>query len=83
MIPLDSLPGWLERIAALLPLSPLVEITRTAYLGRDFTHGGDHARLGFLGVWAACGPALVILLAWIAAGFLLARRFFRWEPRRS
>ena len=26
---------------------------------------------------------LFVLLAWIAAGFLMARRFFRWEPRRS
>ena len=83
MVPLDSLPDWVERIAAVLPLSPLVEIARTAYLGRDFTHGGDHAELGFFGVWTACGPALVVLLAWIAAGLLLARRYFRWEPRRS
>jgi len=83
MIPLDSLPDWVERIAATLPLSPLVEISRTAYLGRDFTHGGDQGQLSFLGSWAACGPALAVLLAWIAAGFLLARRYFRWEPRRS
>jgi ABC-2 type transport system permease protein len=83
MVPLDSLPDWLERIAAILPLSPLVEIVRTAYLGRDFTFGGDQAQLGFFGVWTACGPALVVLLAWIAVGFLMARRFFRWEPRRS
>jgi ABC-2 type transport system permease protein len=83
MVPLDPLPDWVERIAAALPLSPLVEISRTAYLGRDFTYGGDQAQLSFLGVWAACGPALVVLLAWLEAGVLLARRYFRWEPRRS
>jgi hypothetical protein len=25
----------------------------------------------------------VVLLAWSGTGLLLARRFFRWEPRRS
>ncbi|MEO5875214.1 MAG: ABC transporter permease [Streptosporangiaceae bacterium] len=83
MVPLDGLPGWAERAAAALPLSPIVEIARTAYLGRDFTVGGDHAQVGLLGGWAACGPALLVLLAWLAVGGLLAHRAFRWEPRRS
>ncbi|REE99639.1 ABC transporter permease [Thermomonospora umbrina] len=83
MIPLDELPEGVRQAARLVPLTPVVEIVRTAYLGRDFTGGGDHGSVGVLEAWTACGPALAVLAAWVAAGVWLARRYFRWEPRRG
>lgn len=83
MFPLDDLPDGLQKAAAMVPLSPVVEIVRTAYLGQDYTYGGDRGDLSLLGAWAACGPAFLVLLAWAAVGAWLARRWFRWEPRRG
>lgn len=83
MVPLDEAPDLVRQAAALLPLTPVVEIVRTAYLGRDFTYGGDRGGIRIADAWAACGPAFLVLLAWVAAGAWLARRWFRWEPRRG
>lgn len=48
--------------------------------------GGAVAELvtgGWSGLtWAAAGPGFLALAAWAAAGALIGRRFFRWEPRR-
>lgn len=83
MIPLEGLPeGW-QRAAQLTPLTSVVEIVRTAYLGRDYTVTGDHAELGALETWATCLPALAVLAAWIGLSLWAARRWFRWEPRHG
>jgi ABC-2 type transport system permease protein len=83
MFPVDSLPDGLRPFAQALPLTPVVEIVRTAYLGKDFTAGGGGEQLGFLGSWAACGPALLVLAVWMVVGTFAARRWFRWEPRKA
>lgn len=83
MFPLDSLPDALQPIARALPLTPVVDIARTAYLGQDFTAGGGREQLGFVDSWAACGQGLLILTAWIVMGTYAARRWFRWEPRKA
>jgi ABC-2 type transport system permease protein len=83
MFPLDGLPTAVRAVAQVLPLTPVVEVVRTAYLGRDFTSGGDHGALGFVETWTTCVPALLNLIAWIVVGAWLARRYFRWEPRRG
>lgn len=82
MVPLDGLPDPVARAAAVLPMTPVVEIVRTAYLGRNFTYGGDGESVGFLESWAEAGLALLILMVWIGAGLALTRRYLRWEPRR-
>jgi len=83
MFPLDDMPAFVQAVGRAMPLTPVVEILRTAYLGRDYTVGGDHAALGLVEGWAACAPSLLALAAWGAAGAWLARRYFRWEPRRG
>ncbi|MBC6457100.1 ABC transporter permease [Actinomadura sp. HBU206391] len=83
MFPVDELPDGLRPFAQGLPLTPVVEIVRTAYLGQDFTAGGGREQLGFVDSWAACGPALLILAGWVVVGTYAARRWFRWEPRNA
>jgi ABC-2 type transport system permease protein len=83
MFPLEEMPTAVRAAAQVMPLTPVVEVARTAYLGRDFTSGGDHGALGLVEGWAACAPALLTLAAWIAVGAWLVRRYFRWEPRRG
>ncbi|GAA2109071.1 ABC transporter permease [Actinomadura alba] len=83
MFPLGSLPDALQPIARALPLTPVVDIARTAYLGQDFTFGGGREQLGFVESWAACGRGLLLLVVWIVTGTYAARRWFRWEPRKA
>ncbi|SEF50460.1 ABC-2 type transport system permease protein [Thermomonospora echinospora] len=83
MFPLEEAPVGVRAVAQVMPLTPAVEIARTAYLGRDFTVDGDHGALGLVETWTACVPALLTLAAWIVVGAWLARRYFRWEPRRG
>jgi ABC-2 type transport system permease protein len=78
MIPVQFLPEPLTQIARVLPLTPVVELLR---LGLTGTAGVGQT----VGLLASFGPAvlpLVIMAAWIAAGLLLTRGWFRWEPRR-
>ena len=88
--PLSELPGPLGEIAAYLPMSPVVSLLRTAYLGQDYaSHDallgvvspGRH--LDFPGAFRAGLGAVCIMLAWTAIGFALARKLFRWDPRRA
>ena len=76
------LPGPMGTISTLLPVTPVVTIMRTAFLGADHFSGSGEA-LSMAGQWAAALPSLGILLAWIAVAALLARWLFRWEPRHS
>ncbi|WP_037558431.1 ABC transporter permease [Spirillospora albida] len=79
MFPLDELPDGLREAARWLPLSPVVEITRTAYFGED----ADGAAVGLLDGWSHSLYAFAVLAAWIVVGRYLAGRLFRWEPRRG
>jgi ABC-2 type transport system permease protein len=88
--PLSQLPGPLADVAAYLPMAPVVSIIRTAYLGTDFAShnavmglSGAGAPLDFLGQLHACSGPLSMVVAWAAIGLFLARKFFRWDPRRS
>jgi ABC-2 type transport system permease protein len=63
----DELPRPLELLADVLPLEYLLELAHGAYVdGEPIT---DH--LG----------AVAVLLAWGAAGYIVARARFGWEPR--
>jgi ABC-2 type transport system permease protein len=64
--PLEAAPEWLQTIAKLLPLAPLVEAAID-----QFIPGTDP---GF--PWAA----VVSLVVWGLVGTILATRLFRWEP---
>jgi lipooligosaccharide transport system permease protein len=65
--PIDQMPGWLQHVAAVLPLSAAVELVRPLVIGRWPVQ------------WA---QPLAILIAYAGAGYWLAlgltrRRFFR------
>jgi ABC-2 type transport system permease protein len=65
--PADSLPEALEVLADALPLGYLIDLVLGAYV--------DGAA-----VWED-PTAIAVLVVWGAAGYVLARRRFGWEPR--
>ncbi|MFC5182286.1 ABC transporter permease [Actinomadura harenae] len=83
MFPLGVLPEVVQQSLRALPLTPVVEIVRTGYFGRDFTAHGVPPAVGVGGGWVACLPSFAILAAWAAVARRLAARAFRWDPRRS
>ncbi|RFS85333.1 ABC transporter permease [Actinomadura spongiicola] len=83
MFPMDALPDWLAQPTRLLPLSPVVEISRTGYFGQDFYDHGAHPSVGVLEGWRTCLPSFIVLAVWGVLGRSLAIRWFRWEPRHA
>jgi len=65
--PADNLPQLLQWVADVLPLKYFIDLTQDVYLR------GIH-------VWTEPG-AIAVVLAWGLAGYLVAARRFRWEPR--
>lgn len=67
--PLDDAPGWLTTLAKLFPMQRLAN-------GLQYAFDPRTAGLGFNGgdLWS--------LLAWTAAGSLLALRLFRWDSAK-
>ncbi|GHG58308.1 ABC transporter permease [Streptomyces griseocarneus] len=66
--PLAAMPEGLARFCEVLPMTPVVELMRTGWLG-----GASAAE-----VLGRLGAALV----WVILGVFAVRRWFRWEPRR-
>jgi ABC-2 type transport system permease protein len=63
----EAMPGFLQAIAEVLPLTYLLELLQAL-----FTDGNGLAdELG----------AVAVVSVWGAAGFILALRMFKWEPR--
>ncbi len=65
----ETMPGFLEAIAEVSPLTHLLRIVRAAFLDGE-------------GLLSSPG-ALAALAAWGLAGAVLALRMFRWEPREG
>ena len=63
--PISFMPGWLQPVAAAMPLTYLADALRQTMVG-----GAAYASLGV--------DALV-LGAWMVICFLIAARFFRWQ----
>ncbi|MEV7005976.1 ABC transporter permease [Streptosporangium sp. NPDC051022] len=80
--PPDVLPGPLGTISNVLPVTPVVKIMRSAFLGADH-FSGDGRALSMLEQWTGALPSVGLLLLWIAGAALLARWLFRWEPRHG
>ncbi|WP_346621937.1 ABC transporter permease [Blastococcus montanus] len=76
--PLTALPDPLATVARFLPLTPVVELTQLGLAGRTWT--GEAVDLA--GAWTGALLPLAVLAGWLVAGGLLARRWFRWAPRR-
>jgi ABC-2 type transport system permease protein len=88
--PLSGLPHPMGQVAAYLPMSPVVSVLRTAYLGQDFaSHNAlmhlvrPGAPVDFFGAFRASLGPVCIMLAWTAIGFALAKKLFRWDPKRT
>jgi ABC-2 type transport system permease protein len=63
----DTFPEVLQALAAVLPLSHLIELTRDVMVfGDDVWEHPDN---------------LAVIVAWGVAGLIVAIRGFRWEPR--
>jgi ABC-2 type transport system permease protein len=77
--PVTEMPEPLRILSAITPATPVVEITRSAFLGRD--SAGGASSIGEQ--WVAALPDLGILLAWLLVSALVARWLFRWDPRRG
>jgi ABC-2 type transport system permease protein len=65
--PADNLPRFLEVLRKILPLNYLLELVLAAYADGE-------------AVWEH-PTAIAVLVAWGAAGYLVAWRRFGWEPR--
>jgi ABC-2 type transport system permease protein len=63
----ETLPGFLQAIADVLPLTYLLELLREVFVEGD-------------GLASEAGSVAVIAV-WGALGFALALRMFKWEPR--
>jgi ABC-2 type transport system permease protein len=63
--PISFMPGWLQPVAAAMPLTYLADALRQTMVG-----GAAYASLGI--------DALV-LGGWMIICFLIAARFFRWQ----
>jgi ABC-2 type transport system permease protein len=76
--PLSVLPEWLSGIARFLPVTPVVDLLHLGFSGT--TWEGDP--VGDVSVWTWAVFPAGVLVAWIVVGTVLARRGFRWAPRR-
>ena len=75
--PLTFLPEWASQAMQYTPLAPSVELTRLGWRGLT----GDGTTVDFAGSFAHAWQPSLILLAWILIGGLMARKYFRWDPR--
>lgn len=64
-----DIPGWLADFAGIFPIKPFLDTTLIAF---------NPFREGTAFLWGD----LAIVGAWGIAGFILALRYFSWEPRR-
>lgn len=76
-IPLETMPDWFQRLVAVVPSAPLVDLIRAGWIGID----ADGAALAGADLWRTAAVAAVILLAWLGMALWFVRTRFRWEPR--
>ena len=78
LVPLSGFPEPVAEASRFLPLTPVIELSRLGLVGETWSgHAVDTA-----GAWAAAPVPLAVLAAWLVVGAVVARRVFRWAPRR-
>jgi len=77
-LPLTAFPEAIASAARFLPLTPVVELTRLGLAGQAW----DGTAVDTAGAWAQSPLPLTVLAGWVVIGAALARRMFRWAPRR-
>jgi ABC-type polysaccharide/polyol phosphate export permease len=65
----ESMPEFLRAIAAVLPLTYLLELMRHVFLDEN--------------ALSESAGAIAVVAIWGAVGIVLALRMFRWEPREG
>jgi ABC-2 type transport system permease protein len=78
LLPLSDFPEQLGRVARLLPLSAVIELSRLGLVGKTW----NGQAVDMAGAWAAAPLPLAVLVGWLVGGAILARLVFRWAPRR-
>jgi ABC-2 type transport system permease protein len=78
LFPLTLLPEPLAEAAQFFPLTPVLELARLGLTGQTW----DGTSVDLAGAWSAAPLPLAVLAAWLVVGTLVARRVFRWAPRR-
>ena len=78
LIPLDALPPALERVAQVMPLTPVVDLLSLGLAGVT----ADGRSVDFVGSLAPAAGPLAVLTGWLVLGAWATRRWMRWEPRR-
>jgi ABC-2 type transport system permease protein len=78
LVPLSGFPEPVAQVFRLLPLTPVIELSRLGLVGE--TWNGD--AVDTAGAWAAAPVPLAVLAGWLVVGAVLARLVFRWAPRR-
>ncbi|CAM5487475.1 transport permease protein [Streptomyces xanthochromogenes] len=68
IVPLDVLPHKVAAVCDMLPLTPVIQLIRSAWTGGAGT--GDVLR------------ELLVMVVWTLIAVLVVRKRFRWEPRR-
>ena len=63
--PIYFMPGWLQPVAAFMPLTYLADALRQTMVGGS--------------AYASLGVDVVVLGAWMVVCFLISARFFRWQ----
>src|SRR3954453_5369952 len=78
LVPLSAFPQPVAEVFRFLPLTPVIELTRLGLVGETWNeHAVDTA-----GAWTAAPVPLAVLAGWLVVGAVVARRVFRWAPRR-
>lgn len=77
-VPLSTFPEGLATVARFLPLTPVVELAQLGLAGLTW----DGEAVDLAGAWSAAVVPLAVLAGWLVLGTVLARRTFRWAPRR-
>ncbi|WP_138760499.1 ABC transporter permease [Modestobacter altitudinis] len=78
LVPLSDFPEPVAEAFRFLPLTPVIELSRLGLVGETWSgHSVDTA-----GAWIAAPVPLAVLAGWLVVGAVVARRVFRWAPRR-
>jgi ABC-2 type transport system permease protein len=78
LVPLSGFPERVAEAFRFLPLTPVIELSQLGLVGKTWSgQAVDTA-----GAWAAAPVPLAVLAGWLVVGSVVARRVFRWAPRR-
>jgi ABC-2 type transport system permease protein len=78
LVPLSGFPERVAEAFRFLPLTPVIELSQLGLVGKTWSGQA----VGTAGAWAAAPVPLAVLAGWLVVGSVVARRVFRWAPRR-